>query len=254
VRVRSQIMVGSMQKRLRQMVKYQTRELKNVNNKLTCLVSGLVLTEERQRRELSAGLQDSTIQKLALARVQLDAIAGCVTEEPPRGLVDRTSDLVADAVTELRALVFDLSPPMLYEIGLNGALDWLAEQTQKRWGVAIECVNESDLSGLSEKAVVLIFRSTRELLMNLVQHANATQGRIHTQMADGNVSLVVEDNGIGFDPEQLDEPSVNGGFSLFSIRQRLQWLGGDLSVESGDSGSRVALVLPLSSDDQSDIG
>ncbi|MEJ1361320.1 MAG: response regulator [Candidatus Sedimenticola sp. (ex Thyasira tokunagai)] len=249
VRVRTHTTVGSMHKRLRQAVKYQTRELQKANTTLAGLASELVLSEERQRRELASNLHDSTIQKLALARIQMDAIASRTGDDSTRFLVERATESVVESLGELRSLMFDLSPPVLYELGLDRALEWLADETEKRWHIPIEHKSQTVLSDLPEETVVLLFRSTRELVMNIVKHAEATGGKIQTMVDDNWISILVEDNGWGFNPEHLAEPSMMGGFGLFSIKQRIELLGGEVHIKSGNSGTCITLNLPLVADD-----
>ena len=116
----------------------------------------------------------------------------------------------------------------------------------KRHGLKIEVVDGGRDSRLNDVTAALLFRATRELLMNVVKHAGATSARI-TSRRDGECfEIEVEDHGVGFDPNDLGHRASGVGFGLFSVREQIQGLGGTVDVVSAPSvGTRITLRVPL---------
>jgi signal transduction histidine kinase len=100
---------------------------------------------------------------------------------------------------------------------------------------------------MDDEIKVLLFRSVRELMLNIVKHAQARNARVTIRREGDDVSIAVEDDGVGMkDLRQDPRLKSNGGFGLFSIRERLRYLGGQVQVEPGNGrGTRVTLVVPL---------
>jgi signal transduction histidine kinase len=153
--------------------------------------------------------------------------------------------LLSEAIAELRTLQFDLSPPLLARQGLAAALAWLAESTQARWGIRMTFAVDPDLPQPQHEVSVILFQCVRELVYNLIKHARASCGAIRLEARGGGLDLIVEDNGIGFDPNAAQPlPRPDGGFGLHSVRERLDLIAADLSVEPSAPGARVRIRWP----------
>jgi signal transduction histidine kinase len=100
---------------------------------------------------------------------------------------------------------------------------------------------------MDDEIKVLLFRSVRELMLNIVKHAQARNARVTIRRESDDVNIEVEDDGVGIkDLRQGSKLKSNGGFGLFSIRERLHYLGGQVQVEPGHRrGTRVTLIVPL---------
>jgi signal transduction histidine kinase len=139
----------------------------------------------------------------------------------------------------------------MHEIGLGAALsEFLEEQIAKRHDLKTEFVdNISDVhrKTLDENVRALIFRSMRELLVNVVKHANPSKVRVHLTEVDDELKFAVEDDGIGFDPSAInDQKGKSSGFGLFSIQERMADLGGSFDIQSEPGkGCRVTLTVPV---------
>jgi PAS domain S-box-containing protein len=221
-------------------------ELASYQENLRSLASELSLTEERERRRLAEFLHDEVSQTLALAKIKL---GGLQQELAPSPLVDQVSEVRAfleQAIRSTRDLTFELSLPILYEMGLEEAVEWLAEQFQSQYGLAVAVSREELPKPLAEGARVLLFRLIRELLTNVVKHAQARQAQIALQREDDQLRIRLTDNGIGFDPDQKSVADGIAGFGLFSVRERLSHLGGRLEVHSAPGqGTRITITVPL---------
>jgi CheY-like chemotaxis protein len=146
--------------------------------------------------------------------------------------------------------VADLSPPVLHEFGLSAALRWLGEQMQRYQLHVTARIDLAEDWRLPEDQAVLVFQSVRELLINAAKHAVSKQASIIAEERGGCLSIVVEDQGVGFDLLAMatQQPSpVSSKFGIFSIRERMNALGGRLDLRSvPGEGTRATLILPLS--------
>jgi signal transduction histidine kinase len=140
----------------------------------------------------------------------------------------------------------DLSPPVLYELGLTAAIQWLCEQIQAQHSLHILLINDFKVRGIEEEIQLLLFRATKELLTNVVKHAGAKQAHVTIQDVGNRVRITVKDDGIGFDVSGIGQVAKrSGGFGLLSIHERLKYLGGLFEIETKKgSGTRVSLVAP----------
>jgi signal transduction histidine kinase len=209
----------------------------------------LALAEDRQRREFAAALHDQLGQDLIAAKLGVGLLREEVAPDQ-RNRLEEALGLIDQAVQRVRTLTFDICPPVLYQQGLGSALEWLCDSFQERTGITTHLEQVRPVPPMDDEILGLVFRSVRELLQNVFQHAQAGAARVLVDQGAGQLRISVEDDGIGFiTDEVLSTNSMAKGFGLFSIRQHLQYLGGRLEVESspGD-GARCAIFLPLAGD------
>lgn len=212
------------------------------------LTSELSLTEERERRRLAADLHDRIGQTLAFAKIRADSLRHHVSPGGEAPLREVTG-LLEQTIQDVRTIMFQISPPLLYEVGLEAALEWLAESFQKEHGFTVSFHDDGEPKPLDEEVKVTLFQVVRELLINAAKHARPRQVRLCVQRSEGRIVICVEDDGAGFDVAQALLPprsrSVNG-FGLFNIRQRLEHLGGDIRLDSCPGrGTTVTVAFPL---------
>ncbi|HJR75890.1 MAG TPA: response regulator, partial [Nitrospiraceae bacterium] len=222
----------------------RTTDLVRSQARLRALASELVLTEQRERRRLATDLHDYLAQLLVLARLKLGQTQPKISEGTVSRLLLEAEDALKQALTYTRTLVADLSPPVLREFGLPAALTWLGEHMLPH-GLSVAVTIAEDCPPLPEDQAVLLFQSVRELLMNVAKHAGTDRAAVSLSVTGGRtLRIVVEDAGKGFDAAAADRPSEQ--FGLFSIRERMQVMGGALEVDSSPGrGTRATLVLPL---------
>ena len=164
--------------------------------------------------------------------------------------LEKIHDLIDQVFKDTRSLMFDLSPPVLYELSFESAMAWLAEQVRERNDIPIDFESDEQLKPLSEDIKVVLFQAVRELLANTVKHSQASNAKVSVRRDDDSIQIKVEDNGIGFDVSEVAfRMDKAGGFGLFNIRERLSHLGGGIEVNSGHGqGTGVTLVAPLDLD------
>jgi signal transduction histidine kinase len=140
-------------------------------------------------------------------------------------------------------LSFELSPPLLYDIGIEATIEWLAEQMQKQHYILFFCENDGSPKPLKRDVSILLFQTVRELFMNIVKHSQAHQVNVEISREADDIKIVVADDGIGFDASKVN---TDLSFGFFSIRERLKYLGGSLSIDTGPGrGTRVTVTSPL---------
>ncbi len=221
---------------------------------LRSLTSELSLAEERQRRSIATDLHDQIGQTLSVIKMKLYGLMQDVKDDSLAGRLDDVLSLLKKTIQDTRSLTFEISPPILYELGLDAAIEWLGENFQKQHN--IPCVVESDnlFKPLGEDVRIVLFMAVRELLINVAKHARADSVRIIIKSNADTLKIMVKDHGIGFDPDAEENKAVNThAFGLFNIRERLQHLGGHLTLESAPgSGTIVSLVAPLKINNETD--
>jgi signal transduction histidine kinase len=219
---------------------------------LRAMASDLALAEERERHRIAVGLHDQVIQNLAVATIRLDGLRQSLQTAEARNILQVVRDSTGAAIADLRSLTFELSPPVLYELGLEPALQYLAEQMEREHGLSVRYQDDGLDKPLREDLQVTLYRSVRELMMNTVKHARARGIKLSVSRLDGNIHIMVEDNGTGFDSTALEtRNSAKAGFGLLSIRERLGCLGGQIAIDSQPGrGTRIALTAPLVNEDK----
>ncbi len=196
------------------------------------------LAGERERRRLAAGLHDSPLQKIALARMQLQRHA-----ETP--LAEQSLSLLAEAMEELRDAIFELSPALLYNVGLDAALAQLGRDAAARSGFEVRFVGEETTPKLDETRRVTLYQGARELVVNALKHSGGRALLIERLNRPGAVAVRVSDDGAGFDPRALRRQQWDARhFGLLGLEESLPSLGGGIDIASGPEGTRVMLWLP----------
>lgn len=222
-------------------------KLLTYQSRLRQMSAEMSLIEERERRHIAMDLHDRIGQSLAISKLKLKMLHRSTQSDEIRDSVNDIHNLIDQMISETRTLTIQLSPPVLYELGLLPALEWLAETFTDKYGLTIKIKNFIKFEIADTDIRVMLFRALYELLINVVKHSSATLVDITIQNDQEVLFIEVWDDGTGFDPEELNEQHFqNGGFGLFSIRERLNSLGGELSIKSNPGrGSNVCLSIPI---------
>jgi PAS domain S-box-containing protein len=226
------------------------QKLLEYQQQLRSLASELSLTEARERKRIAADLHDRIGQALALTRINLGTLKAGTHSAARIASIEETIRLVEVTIKEVRSLIFDLSSPLLYEVGLKAAMEQLVEHLQNQHGIPISVEDDGREKPMTIDGSVVLFQATRELLLNVVKHAAAHRVRVCMSRRDNVVEITVQDDGVGFNvSRKAGRPGRQGGYGLFSIRERLEYLGGKMTVESTPGrGTTAALALALNHD------
>jgi PAS domain S-box-containing protein len=235
--------------------KQAEQKLQEYQQRLKALAFQLTVAEESERRKIAAGLHDHVGQSLALARLQVASARKSASESTLADKLDDISITLLETLEDTQQLMLELSSPVMNEIGLSASIsEWLEVQIGNRQGLKTEFIDnlpDNRKKTLGANVQTILFRNVRELLVNVVKHARANQVSVRIEDRSSSIRIIVEDNGIGFDPrEVIHAGSKIGGFGLFSIEELMADLGGNLRIVSGPGkGCTAILSAPFGVDD-----
>jgi signal transduction histidine kinase len=215
-------------------------------NKLRKLAAELLFTEERERRRLAGDLHDRIGQALALCQIKLGLLTQMNQSSYFEDKIKEVHDGIEQIIQDTRTLTFEVSPPVLYELGLEAAIEWFAEETEKQHHIKVHLAIDVSETLNNETINVFAFRALRELILNVVKHACAKRIEISIRHLTNRLYLQIVDDGVGFDTAALwPHGATDCGFGLFSIQERAESLGGQFSIRSTPGmGTRAELILP----------
>ncbi|RZB33089.1 MAG: hypothetical protein SRB2_04154 [Desulfobacteraceae bacterium Eth-SRB2] len=222
-------------------------KLRIYQEQLRSLALELLLTEERERRRIANDIHDSISQNLAISKIELDELRRSISSSLLERHLNKISGLISQTIQQIRSMTFELSPPVLYGIGLEAAIEYLAKRMQKQFGIHIHFTDDKQSKELNEDLRILVYRAVQELLFNVVKHAQTEKVRVSIVRDCDDIKICVEDDGIGFDIAEIDPYMHRAGrFGLFSIKKRLQHLNGRFEIVSEPGrGTQVTLIVPL---------
>jgi two-component system NarL family sensor kinase len=198
------------------------------------LVAQLLETEDRERRALAEALHDDVIQTLLVTRQDL-------LDDDDHAARAPAVDHLDDAISQIRGAIIATHPSVLQRIGLKAALTTIAEQAAARGKFTCEVHVDEEAVGISDR---LLFSSARELLANAARHSRASSVALAVSARDGDLILSVNDDGVGF-ARDLSAVVEAGHIGIHSLCERIQAVGGDVSIQSSlGSGTRVLVKLP----------
>jgi PAS domain S-box-containing protein len=220
-------------------------DLEKSRDDLRKLASELVLAEERERKRIAVTLHDEVAQTLAAAKMRLDLLKSMQFSAESLPVIEEAGELLVQSIRETLSLMTDISSPVLYDMGLPSAVQNLAEQTAVRHGLPVSYSFSGDLGDLELEVGVMLYQVTRELLQNIVKHSQARSASIRITKEKDTIRAIVSDDGLGFDVDEVGSPGDEGGFGLFSIRERVMSFNGDLRIASTPGkGTEVTVELP----------
>ena len=224
-------------------------KLEQYRRKLRALAAELTVVEARERRAIAAQLHENLGQLLATAKMKIAPLRTAVGG-PAEERVAEVQGLVEEALQQTRSLTYQLSPPILYQLGLEAGLKWLAENAAKQYGFRVHFTRLGESATLEEETSVFLFSAVREMLVNVAKHAQAHSVELRLRWFEDSVEVLVHDDGRGFASHvAADGSGVSespNGFGLFNIQERSGDLGGRLRLRSEPGkGTAVKIRLPL---------
>lgn len=215
---------------------------------LRSLTTELSKAEERERRRIAVGLHDRVGHTLAMCQIKMNQLQMTVKENALQESLEDIVTLIESAISDTRSLTLEISPPSLYELGLEAALDELAQEIEDEHGIRCEVIDDGLPKPLSSDDRVILYRAARECMINVIKHAHSTRMRVTLETLKNKIVIEIADDGSGFDLAGLNTEEVKKhSFGLFSIRERMNHMGGKFKVESAPGeGTIVTLTAPLS--------
>lgn len=221
--------------------------LQDYQMQLRSLTSEMALAEERERKRIATELHDRTIQTLAVAKIKMGLFGKEKFSKEQVAECEEISSLIENTIQETRSLVYELSPPVLYELGFEPAVQWLAEHLLEQQNIKLKFEDDQQHKSLDKDFRVVLFQAVRELLMNIVKHSQAKRVKISIKRKGKLIKILVQDDGVGINANILNsEMAHGGGFGLFNIRERLNLMGGQIDIASSSKmGTKIILTAPL---------
>ena len=206
----------------------------------------LSLSAERERRAIAGDLHDNIGQELAIAKLRLSKMRAETTGKIGAELDEITAQL-SNALGSCRRLSHALATPSLYELGLVPALKNLVATLYRDQQISVSLHFDNEDVPFSTTTSIILYRVIRELLINILKHAQASNVEISGTRDGKMFKVIVADDGIGCDlPKTMTDTSLEQGVGLFLVRERLWHIGGSFEFEStAGKGTKVTLVAPL---------
>jgi len=216
-------------------------KIERAERELRGLSQELVHAQEEERKRISRELHDDVGQKLTALRYTLGGLSRNL-EGTAKIQCEEAKQIVEHSMKTVREIAMGLRPSMLDDLGLGPAIEWLAREMSRRSGVPIEVQMEGSLRSLQDQQRTGVFRIAQEALTNCLRHAQAHFVRVLLHEGPNEFTLVVQDDGIGFEPEAV----ASGGLGIIGMRERAAELGGEIEwITKPGKGTQVRLSIPL---------
>ncbi len=211
---------------------------------LARLSRDLALAEVRERQTIARDLHDGLGQELNAASIKLDALRAAHGNSAPLNMeLNDIAKLLEGVVGEMRSLTAQLNPPVLDQLGLVSAIEWLGEQMRNTYHLTVMLNDDGGPKPLDPVPASILFRCVRELLINVSRHAKADTAEVTTRNMDNRLVLEVSDQGIGF---SMTRSSTGAGLGLATMRERINYIGGTFDIQSERNRGTVATIhVPL---------
>lgn len=223
------------------------QEIEEYQSSLQRLTSEVSLIEEKQKKEIAANIHDHLSQSLVISKMRISDL------EKRTELKSIYKDLnfiklhISKALENSRKITYELSPPILYQLGLVDALDWFAEDTQAKYGIEFQFKSNAASLSLDESKAILIFRCVQEVVTNAIKYAGASLMTLEFIKEEEAVLIFVKDNGKGFDTSIVKKATSSGkGFGLFAVQERIRNMKGEFNIKSEiNKGTTIKIYVPL---------
>ena len=222
---------------------------KRLEENLRFYLREATMAQEEERKRIARDLHDETAQELVALSRELDklAIRFGRRSEDSRARIRELQDWVGKVLDGVRRFSQDLRPSVLDDLGLLPALQWLAADVEKRFGIEVRTSVIGDERRLPPDAELLLFRIAQEALHNVWRHSGASRACLVVESDDDTVRLSVRDNGTGFEvPERAGDLAEQGKLGLAGMQERARLLGATLNLESKPGeGTTVSVEMPV---------
>jgi signal transduction histidine kinase len=211
------------------------------------MLGRVVSAQEAERQRIARELHDETGQALTATGLGLRGIATSVHQDPDRAAnnLNELEKMVSGALNELQRLIADLRPSHLDDLGLAATLRWWAEEVESRGSLKVNVEVIGEEKELTPPLRLALFRVTQEALTNTIKHGGATQAQVELDYQDDAVSVVIVDNGRGFDINKVMSDKVHRSWGLMGMQERASLLGGQVRVDSRpEAGTAVMITIP----------
>jgi len=243
--------LAELNRTLEQRVLLHTAELQRGTAHLRRLHAELTQAEQRERRRLAEMLHDGLQQLLVAASMRIKELRNRGRDKA-RKMLEQVDSLLSESIEASRSLTLELFPPVLHDRGLVSALEWLADWLQEKQKLNVEVRAADDVEPPSEDMKIFLFQAVRELLFNVSKHSGVDTAVVSLHRDSAELTVQVIDRGKGFEPSRLPALEHRTTFGLSNVQQRLQWMGGEVRVNSAPGrGTEITLKVPFAQESPS---
>ena len=209
------------------------QEIEDYQSSLQNLTSEISLVEENHRKQIAANIHDHLSQSLVISKMRISEMQKRPNIEDIQPDLDFINNRISEALNNSRKITYELSPPVLYQLGIVDALYWFAGEIEESYGLQVTLNSNISSLQLSDSKSILIFRCIQEVVTNTVKYAKATTINIDFNKNEEVLLIDISDNGIGFDTSTLHKTNMSSsGFGLFAVRERIRNLKGEFNIDS----------------------
>jgi signal transduction histidine kinase/ActR/RegA family two-component response regulator len=235
---------------IRRQVSLGVLQLERQSERLRMLAAQVADTEQKERKRIAALIHDHLQQLLVASKLQLNLALKAVEKrdfDKATTYLGRMDEFINESTQAAKTLTIELRPPVLYEDGLPAAFQWLATKFKNEHDFDITLHLQEIPGTLTDNLKIMLFESARELLFNAVKYADAGAAELELKYEDNQILISIKDKGKGFDINQIErKTSSTKGFGIFSIRERLKLINGQLNITSiPGEGTNIEMIIPV---------
>ncbi|WP_435414953.1 PAS domain S-box protein [Polaribacter aestuariivivens] len=223
------------------------KKIEEYQTSLQKLTAEVAMIEEKQKKDIAANIHDHLSQSLVISKMRISELQKNASLKNISEDLDFVNKHISEALENSRKITYELSPPVLYQLGLLETLEWMSDDIQEKYDITVHFTSNTTHLELSEFKSILIYRCVQEVITNIIKYAKATEIKLQLNKNEETITIIVKDNGVGFDTAILKNTmSTEGGFGLFAVRERIRNLNGELQITSEKNvGTTVKFFVHL---------
>jgi PAS domain S-box-containing protein len=224
------------------------QEIEEYQISLQKLTTEITLIEEKQKKEIATNIHDHLSQCLIISKMRINELK----KNPQLKMIGEDLKFIENHISEAlknsRKITYELSPPVLYQLGIIAALNWLLDNVETIHKVTCKLTSTVNNIELGDIKSILLYRSIQEIINNTIKYAEASMITLDLCKDHLGVHILVIDNGSGFDTSVIQNHNHSGsGFGLFTVRERVRNMQGEFTITSEiNTGTTVKFFIPLS--------
>jgi len=230
----------------------RTREIIESREKIAQLLKKVISSQEEERRRIARELHDTILQDMSASLIKMDTIR-LINEPHKSDAMDDIRDITVKTIDSIDSVIKDLRPSILDDLGLEAAIYWILNKQLAGKGINYFLDIDYPIEKIfSPEVEISIFRILQESIVNVARHSNAENVFVHVQCVTDQISICIEDDGDGFNMQDLNKhPVVDGrGLGILGMEERALLIDGKFKVKSGPGeGTDVCMLIPLKGKD-----